>query len=152
SLCSCLTWPEEHLFIDSIAYVYFSSSVPKKLVNCIKNEQSLRSRIRAMKEMNLEYFALDSQCFITDNALALEEFYGNEVMTQKGYECLNLMANRIATVFASLLEFPFVRYRAAKSLDLNTMTTISDMIPTKLAAAVWDCLMKYKSIKNFNFP
>ncbi|PWA44801.1 sec1/munc18-like (SM) proteins superfamily [Artemisia annua] len=84
--------------------------------------------------------------------MALEEFYGNEVMTQKGYECLNLMANRIATVFASLLEFPSVRYRAAKSLDLNTMTTISDIIPTKLAATVWDCLMKYKSLKNFNFP
>lgn len=134
------------------AYVFFSSSVPRELVNYIKKEQSLKSRLRAMKEMNLEYFAIDSQCFITDNPMVLEELYGNEEMTRKGDECLNMMANRIATVFASLLEFPFVRYRAAKSLDPTTMTTIRDLIPTKLAAAVWNCLMKYKSLKNFNFP
>ncbi|XP_071692966.1 SNARE-interacting protein KEULE-like isoform X1 [Rutidosis leptorrhynchoides] len=134
------------------AYVYFSSSVPRELVNYIKKEQTLKTRLRAMKEMNLEYFAIDSQCFITDNTMALEELYGNEEMSRKGDECLNLMANRIATVFASLLEFPYVRYRAAKSLDPTTMTTIRDLIPTKLAAAVWNCLMKYKSLKNFNFP
>ncbi|KVH95479.1 Sec1-like protein [Cynara cardunculus var. scolymus] len=140
------------------AYVFFSSSVPKELVNYIKKEQSLKSRLRAMKEMNLEYFAIDSQvpnaakCFITDNGMALEELYGNEEMTRKGDQCLNMMANRIATVFASLLEFPFVRYRAAKSLDPTTMTTIRDLIPTKLAAAVWNCLMKYKALNNFNFP
>ncbi|KAF5755466.1 putative sec1-like protein [Helianthus annuus] len=105
-----------------------------------------------MKEVNLEYFAIYSQCFITDNTMALEELYGNEEMTRKGDRCLNLMANRIATVFASLLEFPLIRYHAAKSLDPTTMTTIRDLIPTKLAAAVWNCLMKYKSLKNFNFP
>ncbi|KAL0329641.1 UNVERIFIED_CONTAM: SNARE-interacting protein KEULE [Sesamum radiatum] len=39
----------------------------------------------------------------------------------------------------------FLRYRAAKSLDAATMTTFRDLIPTKLAAAVWNCLMKYKN-------
>jgi len=30
------------------------------------------------------------------------------------------------------------------------MTTFHDLIPTKLAAGVWDCLMKYKkSVPNF---
>lgn len=38
-----------------------------------------------------------------------------------------------------------MRYRAAKSLDAATMTTFRDLIPTKLAAAVWNCLMKYKN-------
>lgn len=43
-----------------------------------------------------------------------------------------------------------MRYRAAKSLDATTMTTFRDLIPTKLAAGVWDCLMKYKkTIPNF---
>lgn len=46
-------------------------------------------------------------------------------------------------------EFPFVRYRAAKSLDPMTMTTFRDLIPTKLAAGIWNCLVKYKSIPNF---
>lgn len=43
-----------------------------------------------------------------------------------------------------------VRYRAAKSLDAMTMTTFRDLIPTKLAAGIWNCLMRYKqSIENF---
>ncbi|XP_071705895.1 SNARE-interacting protein KEULE-like [Rutidosis leptorrhynchoides] len=134
------------------AYVYFSSPAPIELVNYIKSERRLKSRLLAMKEMNLEYLAIDSQCFITHNTMAFEQLYANEEMSRKGDDCLNLMASRIATVFASLSEFPFVRYRAAKSLDPHTMTTSRDLIPTKLAAAVWNCLMKYKALKNFNFP
>lgn len=43
-----------------------------------------------------------------------------------------------------------MRYRGAKSLDPTTMTTFRDLIPTKLAAAVWNCLMKYKAnLPNF---
>ncbi|KAJ9555304.1 hypothetical protein OSB04_009918 [Centaurea solstitialis] len=158
------------------AYVFFSSSISRELIADIKKEPTIKSRLRGMKEvktfaypcfpfnknnsviiltfegnvqMNLEFFALDSQCFITDHGRALEEFYGDEEVNRKGDECLTAMANRIATVFASMLEFPFVRYRAAKSLDPTTMTTFCDLVPTKLAAAVWNCLMKYKSLANF---
>ena len=51
--------------------------------------------------------------------------------------------------FSSLREFPFVRYHAAKSFDPTTMTTYHDLIPTKLAARIWNCLVKCKSIPNF---
>ncbi|XP_058763931.1 SNARE-interacting protein KEULE-like isoform X1 [Vicia villosa] len=101
-------------------------------------------------QMNLEYFAIDSQGFITNNERALEELYGDEENNKKAVACLNVMATRVASVFASLREFPFVRFHAARSLDANTMTTFHDLIPTKLAAGVWDSLMKYKkSIPNF---
>ncbi|KAI7732338.1 hypothetical protein M8C21_000348 [Ambrosia artemisiifolia] len=134
-----------------MAYIFFSSAVPKELVAYIKREPTIRSRFRAMKEMNLEYNVIDSQCFITDHGKALEDLYGDEEINYKGDECLAAMANRIATVFASTSEFPLVRYRAAKSLDHTTMTTFSDLIPTKLAAAVWNILMKYKTTLE-NFP
>lgn len=43
-----------------------------------------------------------------------------------------------------------MRYRAAKSLEPGTMTTFRDLIPTKLAAGVWNHLMKYKAnLPNF---
>ncbi|KAL4592808.1 hypothetical protein LXL04_005813 [Taraxacum kok-saghyz] len=131
------------------AYVFFSSSISRDLIADIKKEPTIKGRLRGMKEMNLEFFAIDSQCFITDHGNALEELYGDEENFRKGDECLNAMANRIATVFASMLEFPFVRYRAAKSLDPTTMTTFCDLLPTKLAAAVWNNLMKYKSLTHF---
>ncbi|XP_020549870.1 SNARE-interacting protein KEULE isoform X1 [Sesamum indicum] len=132
------------------AFVFFSSPVARELVSHIKRDGSVLSRIGALREMNLEYFAIDSQGFVTDNERALEELFGDEESSRKGDACLNLMATRIATVFASLREFPFVRYRAAKSLDPTTMTTFRDLIPTKLAAGVWNCLTKYKTnLPNF---
>ncbi|GMI95574.1 keule [Hibiscus trionum] len=131
------------------AYVYFSSPISRELVAHIKKDSTVLPRIGALSEMNLEYFAIDSQGFITDNDKALEDLFGDEENTRKADACLNVMANRIATVFASLREFPFVRYRAAKSLDPMTMTTVRDLIPTKLAAGIWNCLVKCKSIPNF---
>ncbi|XP_058086240.1 SNARE-interacting protein KEULE-like isoform X1 [Magnolia sinica] len=103
-------------------------------------------------QMNLEYFSIDSQGFVTDNDTALEELFGEKGENSRTYDaCLNMMATRIATVFASLKELPSVRYRAAKSsLEESTMTTFRDLVPTKLAAAVWNFLTKYKStIPNF---
>ncbi|CAI9771747.1 unnamed protein product [Fraxinus pennsylvanica] len=131
------------------AFVFFSSPVTQELVNRIKRDRGVMSRIGALREMNLEYFPIDSQGFITDNEKALEELFGEEESSRNGDACLSLMATRIATVFASLREFPLVRYRATKSLDPNTITRFHDLIPTKLAAGVWNCLMKYKNLPNF---
>ncbi|XP_028246688.1 SNARE-interacting protein KEULE-like isoform X4 [Glycine soja] len=137
-LCSCR------------AFVFFSSAISKELVMDIKKDMEVLTRLGALREMNLEYFPIDSQGFITNNERALEELFGDEENNHKGVTCLNVMAKRIATVFASLREFPSVRFRAAKSLDATTMTTFQDLIPTKLAAGIWDCLVKYKkSIPNF---
>ena len=38
-----------------------------------------------------------------------------------------------------------MRYRAAKSLDSSTVTSFRDLVPTKLAAAVWNHITAYKS-------
>lgn len=38
-----------------------------------------------------------------------------------------------------------MRYRAAKSLDDPTAASLRELVPTKLAAAIWNCISKYKS-------
>nr|DAD18698.1 TPA_asm: hypothetical protein HUJ06_020161 [Nelumbo nucifera] len=93
----------------------------------------------------------DLKGFITDNEKALEQLFGEDVENSQIYDaCLNTMAMRIATMFASLREFPFVRYRASKSLDASTVTSFRELVPTKLAALVWNYLSKYKTtIPNF---
>ncbi|KAE9606907.1 putative sec1-like protein [Lupinus albus] len=132
------------------AFVFFSSTISRDLVLDIKKDTRVLSRIGALKEMNLEFFAIDNQGFITNNERALEELFGDEENNYKGVASLNVMAKQIATVFASLREFPSIRFRAAKSLDTTAVTTFRDLIPTKLAAGVWDCLMKYrKTLPNF---
>ncbi|KAK4416000.1 protein transport Sec1a [Sesamum alatum] len=131
------------------AYLYFSAPIQKDLVNRIKKDTSVLPRIGALREMNLEYFPIDNQGFITDHDKALEELYGDDAENSRQFDkCLNVMATRVATVFASLKEFPFVRYKAAK-LDGDTMT-FRELVPTKFAAAVWDHITTYKSsIRNF---
>lgn len=132
------------------AFVFFSSPIPKELVNHIKSDTSVLPRIGALREMNLEYFPIDSQAFVTDQERALEELFGDVENSRRVETCLNIMATRIATVFASMKELPYVRYRASKELDESTDATPRDLIPTKLATAVWNIISKYKSsIPNF---
>lgn len=129
------------------AYVYFSSPVPKHLLTHIRNDYSVVPRIAALREMNLEYFSIDNQGFITNHERALEELFSDEAEHSRRFDaCLNEMATRIATVFASLKEFPSVRYKAAKGLDGTTVTTFRDLVPTKLAAAVWNIITTYKTL------
>ncbi|KAL8109664.1 hypothetical protein AgCh_025681, partial [Apium graveolens] len=132
------------------AFVFFSSPISRELINYIKKDSTVLPRIGALREMNLEYFPIDSQAFITYNEDATNDICRDDGDSTKADETLAVMATRIATVFASLREFPFVRYRVAKSLELDTMITYRDLVPTKLAANIWNSLMKYKaSIANF---
>ncbi|MCO5587796.1 hypothetical protein L7F22_041748 [Adiantum nelumboides] len=85
------------------AHVFFSSPVTKDLVQVIKNDASLFSRIATLKEMNLEYLTIDSQAFSTDNGRALEQLFGEHSEGSREYSaCLNTIATRLGTVFASL--------------------------------------------------
>ncbi|XP_065859405.1 protein transport Sec1a [Euphorbia lathyris] len=129
------------------AYIFFSSSISKDLINHIKCDTSVLPRIGALRELNLEYFPIDSQAFVTDHERALHELYGENVENSRKFDaCLNVMATRIATVFASLKELPCVRYRAAKTEE---STDFRETVPSKLATAVFNCISKYKSIPNF---
>ncbi|EEE60622.1 probable protein transport Sec1a [Oryza sativa Japonica Group] len=129
------------------AYVFFSSPVQRELVAQIKKDSNVRARIGALSEMNLEYFAIDSQGFTTDHDKALEELFSENAEGSLKYNsCLNMMATRIATVFASMREFPRVHYRVARTIDASTLTTLRDLAPTKLAAGVWNCLARFKAM------
>lgn len=134
------------------AHVFFSSPIARDLVQAIKSDASVFSRIATLREMNLEYLTIDSQAFSTDNGRALEQLFGEHSEGSRDYDaCLSTIAARLGTVFASLKEFPIIRYRAARSaaVDSTAATTFRDLVPTKLAAAVWDRLQGYKKLPGF---
>ncbi|KAM7275043.1 hypothetical protein ACFE04_016909 [Oxalis oulophora] len=130
------------------AFIFFSAPVAKELVNHLKCDMSIIPRIGALREMNMEYFPIDNQAFVTDQESALMEFFGQDpAENSRMYNAsLNMMATRIATVFASLKEFPFVRYRSVRD---ESTATARDYLPSKLAAAIWETVQKYKSIPNY---
>ncbi|KAJ8555719.1 hypothetical protein K7X08_013215 [Anisodus acutangulus] len=60
------------------AFVLISSPIAKELVDDIEMDSSVVSRICTLEEMNLEFFPIDSQGFITDNERPLKELYGDK--------------------------------------------------------------------------
>ncbi|KVH91196.1 Sec1-like protein [Cynara cardunculus var. scolymus] len=136
--------------IKEKAFIYFSCSTPKELITHIKSDMSVVPRIGALREMNLEYFPIESQAFTTDHDRALQDLYSQAAENSRQFDvCMNTMASRIATVFASLKEFPVVWYRS-KGMDGSSAATLRDLVPVKLASAVWNCITMYKTtIPNF---
>eukprot|EP00850_Spirogloea_muscicola_P013019 SM000086S23071 [mRNA] locus=s86:483162:489967:+ [translate_table: standard] len=131
------------------AYVFYSSPVSREYLQAIKGDPLLIPRIAAMKEVNLEYLTIDTQGFVTDHGQALEHLYGQYGDGSQVFDrCLEGVASRLATVFASVKEFPLVRYRAARAG--NASPSARDLVSTRLASMVWDRLMKYRaSLPNF---
>ncbi|KAG0576062.1 hypothetical protein KC19_5G052300 [Ceratodon purpureus] len=130
------------------AYIFFSSSVPRNVLKSIKDEASVMARVAVLREINLEVLTIDTQGFSTDHEKALEHLFGEHAETSRDFDlCIESMAIRLSTVFASLKEFPYVRYRAAKppAEGSDYKVTARDLVPTKLAAALWDCLMKHRN-------
>nr|PNR37156.1 hypothetical protein PHYPA_020263 [Physcomitrium patens] len=66
---------------------------------------------------------------------------------------LEIMARIHAIMNSVLKEFPHVRYRAPNphAGGSDSKVTARDFVPTRLAAALWDCLMKFKATLS-DFP
>ncbi|KAI7738288.1 hypothetical protein M8C21_024385 [Ambrosia artemisiifolia] len=111
--------------------LYKNYPIPKDFISKIKADSSVVSRIGSLSEMNLEYFPIDNQAFVTDDERALEEMYGDNAENSRRFGVsLYIMATRIATVFASLKEHPIVRYRV-NGTSGSTETTFRDLVPKK---------------------
>ncbi|XP_076951952.1 protein transport Sec1a-like [Bidens hawaiensis] len=122
------------------AFVFFSSPIPKDFISRIKADSSVVPRIGALREMNLEYFPIDNQAFVTDHERAIEVIYADSAENSRQSEdCLHTMATRIATIFASLKEHPLIRYR------VKGCATFRDVIPKKLATAIYEDIKTYKT-------
>ncbi|KDD71344.1 hypothetical protein H632_c5250p0, partial [Helicosporidium sp. ATCC 50920] len=96
------------------AHVFFSSPLPPHLLTRLRQSPRLVSRLGSLRELNLEFLALDARCFSTAQEGALCQFFGANAELGSSYrEALQTTAARLATLFISLREHPAVRFRAA---------------------------------------
>ncbi|PSC68723.1 SM Sec1-family [Micractinium conductrix] len=96
------------------AHVFFSSRPSPQQLAAIRECAPLVSRLRTLKEVNLEYLLVDSRTFITAEDNALRTFFGASVDSSGSYRMeIEVMTARLATVFATLREMPAIRFRAA---------------------------------------
>jgi syntaxin-binding protein 1 len=64
--------------------------------------------------VGLEYLLVDSRTFVTGETNALRTFFGAAVDSSTAYRLeIEVMTQRLATVFAALREMPAIRFRAA---------------------------------------
>ncbi|EFJ05985.1 hypothetical protein SELMODRAFT_236643 [Selaginella moellendorffii] len=129
------------------AYIFLSSSLTPDLLNIIKSEKTVIQRLAALKEMNLEYITIDSQGFVTANAMALEQLFGENSDTSSDYEeMIDTIGTRLATVFVSLKEYPSVRFGAPKAQSSeDELPAARNLLSAKVAAVLSERLAKYKS-------
>lgn len=97
------------------AHVFFTSKVSPVHLQVIKNCSGLAQRLRSLKEVNVELLTIDKRTFTTDEGLSLQTLFGENSEGSAQYRAeVSTIASRLATVFASLKEFPTIRFRAAK--------------------------------------
>lgn len=98
----------------SKAYVFFSSPLPADLLARMRGSPGFLKRVRALKELNLEYFSLDGASFVTSQAgSSLRTLFGaNAELSDRYPQIITRTARRLSTLFASLGETPAIRFRA----------------------------------------
>ncbi|KAL3680564.1 hypothetical protein R1sor_023520 [Riccia sorocarpa] len=130
------------------AHVFFSTPLAPHLLQLIKSSPVVLSRIASLAELNLEFWVADTQGFITNHDSAMRQIVGGKESTLTYDSSIESIASRLATVFASLKEFPTIRYRATPA-EANPATSGRDAAPLKLAEALSDKIKKYKGLPQY---
>ncbi|KAK9819584.1 hypothetical protein WJX72_000024 [[Myrmecia] bisecta] len=123
------------------AHVFFSSKVSNAALSAIKACPGLTSRLKSLKEVNLELLTIDKRTFITGEEQALQVLFGENVDNSAAYRTeVATIANRLVTAFASLKEFPAIRFRASKPPGEEAMEQRS-LVAQRIAVEVNERLM-----------
>ncbi|XP_074008820.1 syntaxin-binding protein 3 [Numenius arquata] len=96
------------------AYVYFTDFCPDNLFNKIKS--SCAKSIRRLKEINISFFPYESQVFTLNVPDAFYRCYSPTLEKTKDKDAvMQVMAEQIVTLCATLDENPGVRYKSGPS-------------------------------------
>mmetsp|Transcript_12937 Transcript_12937/g.30807 ORF Transcript_12937/g.30807 Transcript_12937/m.30807 type:complete len:645 (-) Transcript_12937:58-1992(-) len=97
------------------AHIYFTSHIDDTPLFSIKQCMGLVAKIRAIKELNLEFIASESQAFSLDMPEAFQNLYGPSSDVDLQAETISAVARRLATLFVTLGVRPTIRYQEPAS-------------------------------------
>ena len=103
------------------AHIFFTETCPENLFEKIAKANNLGRRIKNLQEINIAYLPTEMQVFSLDNRDALPHLYSHSqsIVKDKRPVCVEQIAEQLATLCASLGEYPSIRYRSASQLSLD---------------------------------
>ncbi|RXN07748.1 syntaxin-binding 3-like isoform X1 [Labeo rohita] len=109
------------------AYVFFTDYCPDDIFD--KMKKNCGKHIKVCKEINISFLPLEAQVFTCDNPEAFKKIYTPNSRDKD--QTLEMIADQIVTLCATLEEYPGVRYK--KDSDLNYGKKLAELVDNKLA-------------------
>ena len=112
ALCADFADKDKEQRLYARAHVFFSSPISPAHLATLKQCRGLVESLASLAELNLEYQTKDMHTFTTGQPGALQTFFGSDAsQVQSVSAAAETAATRLATLLASLREFPTIRYK-----------------------------------------